>query len=318
MKNPIRRYRKMSFEQKTVFNTVIGLCLSSVLAVGKFVIGLFADYNLCIISVYTFAILLAKLECLLGIKTNTRSFKTRNILISVFLILSSAVYICFMGRMFFIERTIKSYRMEYVLILAFISFVELGFAITGIIRMKDKGHFYRNIKIINFCIALIAILTTQIAILDFTTTANTDIFNAYSGIGVGVFIAICAVYVLFAQKISVIDRERNIFNLEKPSENLLIDMSSQKAELILCKSKVYGSFIYSAVINCATVEGNIVRGASLWKRMHLFLKIVCCILSEILIFVWLFGRLIFFLRSINLPARLENLMHENGFQKINV
>ena len=47
-------------------------------------------------------------------------------------------------------------------------------------------------------------------------------------------------------------------------------------------------------------------------------KIVCCILSEILIFVWLTGRMIFFFRSINLPKRLEIKMKNSGFAKVEI
>ncbi len=49
--------------------------------------------------------------------------------------------------------------------------------------------------------------------------------------------------------------------------------------------------------------------------MNVPLKILCCILSEILIFAWLAGRFIFFVRSVNLPKRLEKIMTENGFIK---
>lgn len=316
MRKLIRKYKDASFEQRIIITTVIGLCFSTVLASGKLVIGLFTDYNLCSIAVYTFAILLAKLECVLGVKSEKRSFKQRNILIAVFLFVSSFVYIGFMCRLFFIERTPKEYSLVYVELLALISFAELGFAVAGLFRTKNKGHFYRDIKIINFAIALIALLTTQTTILDFTGTTNVDILNAYSGIGVGGFIALCAVYILVAPKISVIDREHNVFRLEHADKNTLIDLSAPTAEITLCKSSVYGGYLYRAnVQDRRRVDGHIVRGKSLWKRMHVVFKILCCILSEILIFAWLIGRAVFFLRSANIPKRLDKIMIENGFVK---
>lgn len=179
MRKLIRKYRESSFEQKTLYKTIIGLCFSTVLACGKLVIGLFTDYNLISIAVYTFGILIAKSECVLGIKTNKRTFQQRNILIAVFLFFASVFYIGFMVQMFFIDRKLKDNGMIYVLLLAFISFVELGFAIAGLIRTKNKGHYYRNIKIINFCVALIAILTTQMSILNMQSETNTvNIANA--------------------------------------------------------------------------------------------------------------------------------------------
>lgn len=317
MNDLIRKYRNMSFEQKTVFNTVIGLCLSTALACGKFIVGLFTDYDLCGIAIYTFALLLSKLECVLGVKSDKRSFRTRNILVAIFLFVSSALYTGFMLRMLFVERKTKQYGFLYVVLLAFISFVELGFAIAGILRTKNKGHYYRNIKIINFAMALIAILTTQTTILDYCATADADVFNSYTGIGVGLFIAVCAIYILIAPKISLIDRERNVFVLKDAEKNNLIDLNSAAFELTLSKSRVYGSYVYRAKINCGRADGNIERGNSLWKRMHILVKILCCILSEILIFIWLFGRFIFFLRTINLPKRLEKIMVQNGFVKVN-
>ena len=89
MRNFIRKYRELSFEQKTIYTTIIGLCFSAILASGKLVIGLFTDYDLCSIAVYTFAILFSKLECVLGVKSTKRTFKQRNILIAVFLFISS-------------------------------------------------------------------------------------------------------------------------------------------------------------------------------------------------------------------------------------
>ncbi len=317
MKNLIRKYREMPFEQKTILKTIIGLCFSAVLACGKLVIGLFTDYNLISIAVYTFGILLAKSECVLGVKTNKRTFKQRNILTAVFLFISSVFYIGFMCRMFFIERHIKSQSMVYVLLLAFISFVELGFAIAGLIRTKNKGHYYRNIKIINFCVALIAILTTQMSILNmYSESGVVNIENAYLGIGVGIFIALCAIFILSAPKISIIDREHNVFKLENEMNNKVIDMDCETVEIVLSCSVVYGSYVYRATVKDGIIDGHIERNKSLWRRMHLFWKIICCILSEILLFFWLIGRLLLFFRTINLPERLERKMNNNGFVKI--
>lgn len=317
MRNLIRRYRDLSFEQKTIWKTIIGLCSSAVLACGKLIIGLFTDYNLVSIAVYTFVILLAKIECVLGVQTNKMTFKRRNALTAVFLLLASVLYIGFMSRMFFIERRIKNNGLIYVALLAFISFCELGFAIAGLIRTKDKGHYYRNIKIINFCGALIAILTTQMSILNMLSeTGTVNIANTYSGIGVGIFIALCAVYILIAPKTSIIDREHNNFVLKNGDKNRLIDMRDKTVTLLLCRSAVYGDFIYQATIENNRIDGNIIRGTSLWNRMHVLFKVLCCLLSEILIFIWLIGRGILFLRSIDLPRRLLHIMQKNGFESI--
>ncbi|MGN1093608.1 MAG: hypothetical protein ACI4SC_01340 [Candidatus Neoclostridium sp.] len=313
MINPIRKYKEMSFEQKTVAVTIAGLCFSAVLAGGKFVIGLFTDFDTCSIAVYTFALLFAKLECVLGITNGKRTFKQRNTMIAVCLFVFSVLYVGFTARKFFLRRTPVQYDIVYVLLLALISFSELGFAISGLVRTKNKGHLYRDIKIINFGAALCAILTTQIALLDFKAAENVDIYNAYSVIAVGVFIALCAIYILIAPKISVTDREHNVFVLRDRNKNGLIDSGAANIELILCKSRVFGSYVYRAAVEGERVDGHIERAQSLWKRMHPIWKVLCCIFSEILVFVWLGGRLVFFLRSVNLPERLRQRMESNGF-----
>lgn len=206
-----------------------------------------------------------------------------------------------------------------VCLLAFISFSEFGFAIAGILRIKNKGLLFRNIKIISLCIALIAILTTQTTILDYNSaakTVNTDIFNAYTGIGISGIIALCSVYILIAPKISVTGKEHNVFILQTERKNGLINMNNDTTEVSLCRSFIYGSYIYRAKIEGKQIDGNIERGKTLWKRLPLWLKILCCVLSEILIIVWLIGRLIFFLRSINVPKCLEDKMIKNGFIKL--
>lgn len=151
-----------------------------------------------------------------------------------------------------------------------------------------------------------------------SVTGIVDIANAFTGIGVGTFIALCAIYILFAPKISVIDREHNVFVLQNAAENKLIDLNAETIKIRLSRSPVYGSYIYRAAICGDVIDGHIVREQSLWKRMHVAWKTVCCILSEILIFVWLTGRMIFFFRSINLPKRLEIKMKNSGFAEVEI
>ena len=319
MSNLFRKYTELSFEQKMIVKTILSLCCSAILSSGKLIIGLFIDYNLCIIAVYTFTILLAKLVCIIGLIKRKRDFKRYNLIAAIFLFLSSIFYNGYMCKFILSGHTVKEYSIVYVCLFALISFSEFGFAIAGILQVKDKGLLFRDIKIINLCIALIAILTTQTTILDYnsaTKTVNTDIFNAYTGIGVSGFIALCSIYILIAPKINVTGKEHNVFFLQAEEKNALINLNNDTVEISLCRSFIYGSYVYRAKIEGKQIDGNIERDKSLWKRMPLWSKIICCILSEILIFVWLIGRLIFFLRSINLPKRLEYKMNKNGFTKV--
>lgn len=308
-----QKYRQLSFERKTILKTTAVMCFSAVLAGGKLVTGIFYDYNLIIIATYTFALLFAKLECVKGAKASGADFDRQTILAAVFMLFSSAVYTGFMGISLSMGYVAKKHSLGYVVLLAFIAFSELATAVAGIFRTKNSGRFYRNIKIISFCMSLIAIMTTQVAILDYMSAGSAYIYNAFTGMGVGAVIAACAAFILVSPKISLEGREHNVFVLSNGSKNKIIPEGA--SDLVLCKSTVYGSYVYRAVFSNGRLEGDIVRTPSLWKRMNIFLKIICCILSEILVILWLLGRAVLFLRSANMPARLEKLMNENGFKR---
>lgn len=311
MKNLIAEYRKLSFERKTVIKTVFSMCFTAALAAIKFMIGLLQDLNLCSIAIYTFLLLAAKLQCVLGTRSNKISIERRNALTAIFIFISSVVYTGFMVRALFSERQSTQYTLNYTLILAFVSFTELGLAVAGLIKTKDKGLYVKNIKIINFGTALMAILTTQTALLEYNDSAPGD-YNAYTGISIGVFLALSA-YILFSSKLSVIGREHNVYVLTEKDKNDLIKTDG-KAQITLCKSKLYGTYVYEAELKNNVLDGKIARRPAFWSSTPLPLKIICLILSEILIFVWLFGRTIYFFRTANLPYRLTRKLKSHGFE----
>lgn len=48
----------------------------------------------------------------------------------------------------------------------------MGVAITGIFRTYGKGHYFRNIKIINFCSAYTALVLNEVDLMSFTFEGN--------------------------------------------------------------------------------------------------------------------------------------------------
>lgn len=98
----------------------------------------------------------------------------------------------------------------------------------------------------------------------------------------------------------------------------MIDLNAEAINIRLSWSFVHGSYVYRASVCGDVIDGHIEREPSLWKRMHVFWKVICCILSEILLFVWIISRLLFFLRSMNLPKRLEIKMNNNGFTRVEI
>ena len=94
----------------------------------------------------------------------------------------------------------------------------------------------------------------------------------------------------------------------------MIQLSYGKVLITLCNSKLYGAYIYEAELKKNVLDGNIVRRPAILGSIPLLLKAICLILSEILIFVWLFGRIIYFFRTANLPYRLTSKLKSHGFE----
>ena len=311
MKNLIAEYKKLSFEGKTLVKTVISMCFTAIAAAIKFIIGLLQDYDLCSIAIYNFLLISAKLQCVLGVRSKKISLKRRTATTAAFILISAVIYIGYMVKSLFTEQQSATYALNQILILATVSFTEFGLAVAGLIKTKDKGLYVKNIKIINFGTALMAILTTQTALLAYNSAGGD--YNAYTGIAIGVFLALSAIYVLLSPKLSVSGRERNVFILSDKDKNDLIKTDG-KVLITLCNSKLYGAYTYEAELKKNVLDGKIVRRPAILGSIPLLLKAICLILSEILIFVWLFGRIIYFFRTANLPYRLTSKLKSHGFE----
>lgn len=315
MKELLKKYISLSFEQRLITNTVIGLCFSAALALGKFILGLVTDYTLCAVAAYTLALLLAKAECVIAYRSDGKLGYKKTALIAALALISGVIYTAYMGSALFVERTKSPMTLTKVTLLAFISFVEFGFAVAGILRTNGRDNFCRFIKIINLCVALMSILTTQINLLNFTHTEVASAQNAYSGMGVGVFTMLCALYILLYPKLGIYGKEHGVFT-QLEGDFPALPAPDDSVNICLVRSALYGSYIFKAAVGDKTLEGDIIRQKSLLVRMHIALKILCIILSEILIFVWLTGRIIFMLRCICLPQRLDKRLADYGYVRI--
>jgi len=113
----------------------------------------------------------------------------------VFIILSSLLYISY--SVFIIKEKINAdYHMYVGILVAAITFTEIGVAIYGII--KNRSQLKRKVeKQLNLCSAIISLSLTQQAIMSFTNPGK-DI-SLYVGIGGIVFSSITIIIGLFAQ-----------------------------------------------------------------------------------------------------------------------
>ena len=318
MRDFISKYRSLPYEEKMLYTTVLSMCLNAVLAIGKILFGLFFGFVFCIAGTFNAFMFLAKHECFLGIKTNKKTFEERNKMISIFLFVASIIYIIYMARLVFFDVKVYDYTMIMGIMIACVSFVELGVAIYGLFRVKKSGHYHRNIKIINLCSALTAIILTQIAILTFTGTPNVNMLNGFSGMGVGVVALLLAIYIYFAPRVSIIDREHNKYVLVKKENNSLVDLEKESGVIVLKKDKIHGDYQYCYNVENGVVDGHISKTKWVWYRWNIYIQILVIVLSEILIFVYAITRLIYYFRCLRLIQELDELMIKNGFEKVNL
>lgn len=334
-RNFIKIYQKKSFEEKIEINALFSIGLNIFLAIIKTIITIFFGSFMFLISGgINLLIGASKRECYLGIKNNIKSeFKKRNIRIALLLIFSGLMYIVYMLRLVFINTSSFHYDAFLSINIAFVSFIEMGFAIAGILRVKRSGHYYRNIKIINLASACTAIILTQVSLLSFTETQGANRVNGLSGAGVGGFIVLLGIFILILPKASIIDREyseyRYVISLEDSKMKIdsykgsySIIRNDDQIEIVFSNSRVYGKYYFTGYIDENGINGHLKHHRNFFKQIHWTLKILIILLSEILIFVWLIGRVINFIRNSYLPQRLDRLMkslncelEENLFDK---
>lgn len=240
----IKKYYAMSFENKTVIITKFSIFLNVLLAIGKFILAIFEGVFLFIAGLLNIFIMISKLECYLGIKyPNKKSFQYRNKMIGFFLMLAGLQYSIYMGRMIFTDIELMKYNEFIGILIATFSFVELGIAIMGCFKSYGKGHYYRNIKLINLCSALTAIVLTEVAIMSFANEVDTRKLDGMFGLLIGLLIIIISIFILIAPKISLVGKEHNVYIKVTNDSILENDINIQ-----LTTSKIYGNYFYQAIL----------------------------------------------------------------------
>lgn len=310
MKGLIKKYRSLCFEERTIFMTFLSVILNFILALGKIILSYFFGIFFLVAGCMNIFIMLSKLECLLGVKyPNKKSFKYRNNMIGIFLILAGCEYAIYMARMIFTDVELMQYNDFLAINIALISFIEMGVAIKGIFNSLGKGHYYRNIKLINMCSALSAIVLTEVALMSFAADFDSRVMDGAFGIAVGFVFVLIAIYILIAPRVSIVDKKHNMYK----SENIINE--EDEIRIVLTNSKFYCNYTYVASVNDGIVDGYIETGKSPLFSYNIYFKIGMIILSEILIFPYAIGALIFQFKNSQLIKKLDLIMKEKGYIK---
>lgn len=293
--------------------TICSLSINLVIGLGKWILAIFSGVVFFVSGVVNILMGLAKLVCYIGLMNSDIDFKKRNLIVSILVFASGLEYFIYMLNVYLGNFNLSSYETSIALIIALVSFIEIGVAISGLIRLKGRGRSFRNIKLINFVLALEALVLTETAILSFTRSDTFEVSSSLFGLIVGIFVMVLSIFMVFSPYITIANQEKNDFILVNKDKNNLV----KEGELILSKSFIYGDYVYKyKFINEEEVSGEITKKSGFWKRTHILIKILLIILSEILIFVWLIGRFIYFLRCSTLIKKLKKIMEENGFKKV--
>lgn len=315
IKNIIQKYRNLSFEAKTIFMTKYSIWSNGFLVFFKWIIAIFLkNVFFFVAGVVNLFILISKLECYLGItQPQKKSFQYRNRMIGCFLILSGLQYAIYMGRLIYSNIRPMNYGLFLAIAIAFVSFIEMGSAIYGCFKSYGKGHYYRNIKLINLCSALTAMVLTEVAITSFSTKMDTSQISGFFGIGIALIMIFIAIFIFVAPKISIVDKEHNIY--QKISNQSFIQ--TKEVFIQLTFSKLYGNYFYKAILDKNIIDGHIIKGKNPVLFWNKFLLVILIILSEILIFPYAIGAFIFYFKNAKLIQKLDQKMLELGYHKIN-
>ena len=308
----INKYRSFTFEEKTLFTTKFSIFLNAFLAIVKFVLAIiFKDVFFFVAGVFNIFMMISKLSCFIGVP-KIKSFKFHNNMIGIFLFLSGFQYGVYMTRLVFHNADVMDYDMILGIIVACVSFVEMGIAIKGCFNSFGKGHYYRNIKLINLCSAFTAIVLTEMALMSFASDIDSRRLDGMFGMVISIIIELIAIYIFIAPYISLVDRKHNVYVLKDGC----LKLDQDKLIINLTNSKWYGNYYYEAKVENNKINGHIIKGKTPLFKWNIWITILVITLSEILIFPYAIGALIFHFKCSILIKKLDDKLLELGYEKI--
>ncbi len=279
----IKKYRDLSLEVRSRYFALFSLISNAVLATFKIILSVYKGVFFLVSGLINVIVIVSKLMCYQGLKDESdEQFKKRNIVTGIFIILMGIQYGIYMSRMIFTNIVVMNYGMRLGIIIACVSFVEMGIAIRGLFKGKGRNRYFHNLKVINFCSAMTAMVLTAIAITSFASEDDPRIFNGILGLVVSTIIVFIGVYVLIIPRYSIVGKEVQLF----------IGVGEQEVLIPLTSSKIYGNYYYQGKKEGEILKGYIYQDRSPIYKWNIVIKIIVIVLSEILIFPYMLGALI--------------------------
>ncbi len=163
------------------------------MAIGKVLVSLITFSFFFIISaLYSVGVGVAKIIYFKGLKKTNNNITIERqyyLRMGFVLMITSIIYITYMIRLYFYPSNFN-YGEILAIAIAFISFLELGFSIRGLLKSnRNNDLLLSGLKSVNLASSLTSIVLTQVALLSFTmTNTNPSNYNALAGI---VFGSVC-------------------------------------------------------------------------------------------------------------------------------
>ena len=148
--------------------------------------------------------------------------------------------------------------------------------------------------------------------MSFASETDSRLIDGIFGLVEGAIIVLIAAFIFVAPKVSILDREHNIYKAIN-TENII---KQDKIEIPLTNSKFYGNYTYVATKKDDLIDGHIIKGKSPLFEWNIYIKILVIVLSEILIFPYAAGALVFYFKNGKLIKELDNKMINMGYEKI--
>ncbi len=226
--------------------------------------------------------------------------------------LAGLEYAIYMGRMIFTDVSIMDYDMILGISIACVSFVELVIAIKGCFKSYGKGHYYQNIKLTSLCSALTAIVLTEVALTSFASENDLRVVNGVVGMIVGIIMMLISGYIFIAPRISIVDREHNVYKLKANSEHI----KDEEIMIKLTNSKFYRNYVYVGKVDGEIINGYITQEKSPIWGWNVYWLVLVVLLSEILIFPYAIGALVFNFKCRNIICELDEKMLNIDYVKV--
>ena len=189
-------------------NSKITLPYNIIVILGKVIIGIFTSSFFMIINAF-YSVGITSAKCLtLKTDLDIKNIKESNIYdkrmlaynnyktIGIIILVSSIFYTTYSVKNFFWPSNTE-YSLIAGLVIAIVTFVELTISIIGIVLAKKRENVvYETMKLINLVSSFIALVLTQTALLSFSHTGDTSVYNGISGLIFGSLSIIVGVYMI--------------------------------------------------------------------------------------------------------------------------